>query len=119
MALIIQQCAIVIQTTPLRQPVVFEVYNPLAVEQVTLRLESPPPSVTVDILNQTWEQQDHVSTLVHDGSPAKVTVHLARKPMVARLGSRVVPAQTLHSFGKIDVRLLKDRGPLKRRLLPD
>jgi len=65
-------------------------------------------------VNQTGEEQDHVSTLVHDGTVAERATNLAGKLVLDRLGARVVPLEVMVSVREVDILLVEDGGPLER-----
>lgn len=65
-------------------------------------------------VDQTGEQQDHVSTLVHDGTMAEGAANLARKLVLDRLLARVVPLEVMVSVREVNVFLVENGGPLER-----
>lgn len=65
-------------------------------------------------MDQAGEEQDHVSTLVHDGTVAEGAANLAWKLVLDRLLARVVPLEVMVSVREVDVLLVENGGPLER-----
>lgn len=65
-------------------------------------------------VNQAGEEQDHVSTLVHDGTVAEGAANLAGKLVLNGLLARVVPLEVMVSVREVDVLLVENGGPLER-----
>jgi len=64
-------------------------------------------------LDKGREQQDHVTTLIHDRRVAERAANLARKLMLDRLLRWVVPFEIVVAVCEVDVRLLEDGSPLE------
>ena len=64
-------------------------------------------------INQRREQQDHVASFVHDGSPTVGTADLAGKFVHTGLLTTLVPAQVVVTMSEIDVIFVEDSSPLK------
>ena len=64
-------------------------------------------------VNQAWEEQNHVSSLVHDWAVAEVTANLAWKLVLNRLVSRVIPLEVVVTVREVDIVLVEDGSPLE------
>lgn len=64
-------------------------------------------------VDQGWEQQDHVSTFIHNGCSAVGAADLAWQLVHTRLFGALVPAKVVLAFGEVDVVLVEDCCPLK------
>ena len=62
---------------------------------------------------QRWEQQDHISTLIHDWSPAVRAADLARQLVDAGLLGALIPAKIVVTVGEVNVLFVEDGCPLK------
>lgn len=65
-------------------------------------------------VDQTGEEEDHVSTLVHNRTVAEGAANLARKLVLDRLLAGVVPLEVMVSVDEVDVLLVENGGPLER-----
>lgn len=77
------------------------------------RLEVGLVLVVLEV-NKTGEEQDHVSTLVHDGTVTEGAANLARELVLDRLLAGVVPLKVMVTVGKVDVVLVENCSPLER-----
>ena len=66
-------------------------------------------------VDESREQQDHVTSLVHDGCPAICAANLARQFVPARLFAAVIPAKVVMATSEVDILFVEDGSPLKRR----
>jgi hypothetical protein len=64
-------------------------------------------------MDQTGEEQNHISTLVHDGAVAVRAAHLARKFVSNGFGARIVPFQVVVAVDKVDVCFVENGCPLE------
>ena len=127
---VLDEVAAIVETGPLGETV-GDVHDTLAVEHVASAeefsmiirdtgLRDCIPRLEVGLVlvvlkvNQAGEEQDHVSTLVHDGTVAVGAANLAGKLMLNRLGAGVVPLEIMVSVREVDVFLVEDGSPLER-----
>lgn len=64
-------------------------------------------------LDERWEEQDHVASLVHDWAAAVAAANLAWQLMSGRLLLAVIPDQVMVAAGKVDVPFVENCGPLE------
>lgn len=76
------------------------------------RLEVGLVLVVLEV-NKTGEEQDHVSTLVHDGTVTEGAADLAGKLVLDRLLARVVPLKIMVTVGEVDIVLVENCSPLE------
>ena len=113
LAIIIQLITLPIQPHKLRHPIPMEIHRPLIIKHMTRRLETLPPLLTHNLLDQPGEQQYHIPPLVHNRTPAVRAAHLTRQMVLHALRRRVVPPQVMVPMREADVLLVEDRRPLE------
>lgn len=64
-------------------------------------------------VDQGWEQQDHIPSLVHDRCAAVSTADFARQLVYSCLFGALIPAEVVMTLGKVDVFFVKDGCPLE------
>jgi len=68
----------------------------------------------VSELDKTREEQDHVTSLVHNRRMAVIAADFAGQAVLGGFRARVVPFEVMVSVGEVDVLLMEDGSPLKR-----
>jgi len=66
-------------------------------------------------LDQTGEEQDHVTSLVHYRRMAVIASDLTRQTVLRRFRARVVPFKVMVSIGEVDILLVENGSPLEWR----
>lgn len=66
-------------------------------------------------MDQTREQQNHITPLVHDRAVAVRAAHLARKLVIDALLRRIVPLEIMVAVREVDILLVEDGRPLEGR----
>jgi len=92
---------------------VFDIANALGVEHVAGWFECLAAFRSVDTFDEGGEEENHVSTFVHDGSAAESAGDFARKFVFDALFGRLVPAEVVDAVGEVDVGFVEDCGPLE------
>lgn len=110
---IINQIAQIVQALPLDDAVPAELGNALRIEHVAGGPESLSAFLGVDTLDQGREEQDHVSTFVHDRGSTVGAGYFAWQMMGGVFVRWIIPTQIVMAVGEVDVRLVKDGRPLK------
>ena len=64
-------------------------------------------------VDERWEEQDHISTLIHDGRAAVGATDFARELVRGGLLGAVIPAQVVVAMGEVDIVLVEDGSPLE------
>jgi hypothetical protein len=64
-------------------------------------------------LDKRREEQNHVSTLVHDRTVAERAADLARQLVFGGFGGRVVPLEVVVTVFEVDVVFVENGGPLE------
>jgi len=109
---ILNQIAVVVHTRPLGLPI-WNIDDPLRIEHVALRSELLPVFRALE-LDKCREQQDHISTLIHDRRAAVCAADLARQLVHSCLVLAIIPRQIVVAMGEVDICLVEDCCPLKR-----
>ena len=65
-------------------------------------------------MDESRIQQDHIPSLIHDGSAAVSARDLAGKLVLCGLFSGLVPAEVVVAVSEVDVVFVEDGGPLER-----
>lgn len=64
-------------------------------------------------VDQGWEQQDHISSFVHDRCTAISTADFARQFVYGCLFRTLIPTKVVMTLGEVDVFFVKDSCPLE------
>lgn len=64
-------------------------------------------------VDQTWKQENHVTTLIHDGRMAEATSNLAWKLVFDALATGIIPLQVMMPMREVDVLFMEDGSPLE------
>jgi hypothetical protein len=65
-------------------------------------------------IDQSWEQQDHVSPFIHDRCTTVCTADFAGQFMHCSLLGALVPAEVVNALGEIYVLFVENGSPLER-----
>ena len=64
-------------------------------------------------MNEGGKKEDHVASLIHDGTVAVGAPDFAGELVFSGLGCWIVPLEVMVAVGKIDVIFMEDGCPLK------